>query len=96
VLWALHREVRSMARISADVAKGLGADQAIARAKVFNKRTALVRQGLSQLRTPEWLALLDRCHHADRAIKGLSSQSPWLLFEDIVLAMSGQKPPLLR
>ena len=92
VLWAMHREVRSMTRISADIAKGLNADQAIARAKVFNKRTALVRRGLKRLRTPEWLALLDHCHRADSAIKGLGSESPWLLFEDIVLTMSGQRP----
>jgi DNA polymerase-3 subunit delta len=94
VLWALHREVRSMAQISADVAKGLSPEHAIARAKVFNKRTALVRQALSHLRTAQWLALLDRCHQADSAIKGLGSHQPWLLLEDIALGMSGQRSRL--
>jgi DNA polymerase-3 subunit delta len=94
VLWALHREVRSMARISADVAKGLSPDHAIGRAKVFSKRTTLVRQALSHLRTAQWLALLDRCQQADSAIKGLGSQQPWLLLEDIVLGMSGLRSRL--
>ena len=94
VLWALHREVRSMSQISADVAKGLSPDHAITRARVFNKRTGLVRQALPHLRTAQWLSLLEHCHRADRAIKGAGSESPWLLLEDIALGMSGQRPPL--
>ena len=92
VLWALHREVRSMAQISADVAKGLSPDHAISRARVFSKRTGLVRNALAHLRTSQWLALLDACQQADSAIKGLGDRDPWLLFEDIVVAMSGQAP----
>lgn len=92
VLWALHREVSSMAAISADVAKGLSAEHAIGRAKVFSKRTGLVRQALGNLRTAQWLALLDLCQQADRAVKGIGYQQPWTLLEDIALAMSGKIP----
>ena len=94
VLWALHREIRSMSQISADVAKGLSPDHAITRARVFSKRTGLVRQALSHLRTAQWLSLLERCHLADSAIKGVGNESPWLLLEDITLSMSGQRLPL--
>ena len=90
VLWALHREVRNMAQISANVAKGLSPDHAISRARVFSKRIALVRQGLGRLRTPQWLALLDQCHQTDGAIKGIGTASPWLLLERIALTMSGR------
>ena len=90
VLWALHREARSMAQISADVAKGLSPEHAISRAKVFNKRVGLVRQGLTRLRTPQWLSLLDLCQRADAAIKGVGSESPWLLLERITLSIGGQ------
>jgi DNA polymerase-3 subunit delta len=90
VLWALHREVRSMAQISADVAKGLSPDHAISRARVFSKRTGLVRRGLANLRTAQWLDLLDRCHLADSAIKGRTRRDAWLLLEDIVLAVCGK------
>jgi DNA polymerase-3 subunit delta len=90
ILWAVHREARSMARISADVASGMSPDQAIDRASVFRKRSDLVRKGLGNLRTAEWLQLLDDCHEADGAIKGRSTQDAWLLLENAVLAMSGQ------
>ena len=91
-LRALHREVHSMAQISADVARGLSVEHAISRAKVFSRRTGLVRNGLARMRTPQWLTLLETCHRADRAIKGLGGQSPWLLFEQIVLHLCGQPP----
>ncbi len=90
ILWAVHREARSMARISADVARGMSPDQAIDRASVFRKRSGLVRKGLGNLRTAEWLQLLDDCHEADGAIKGRSTRDAWLLLENAVLAMSGQ------
>ena len=90
VLWALHREIHTLAAISADVAKGLSAERAIDRARVFSKRTGLVRQGLGRLQTTQWLALLDLCHQADAAIKGVGAEQPWLLLEEITLAICGQ------
>ena len=90
VLWALHREINKLAGISADVAKGLSAEHAIDRAGVFSKRTAMVRQGLTNLRTAQWLALLDRCQQADAAIKGVGGREPWILLEEIALAMCGE------
>ncbi len=90
VLWALHREINSLSAISADVAKGLSAEHAIDRARVFSKRTALVRQGLTNLRTAQWLAALDRCQQADAAIKGIGGREPWILLEEIALTMCGQ------
>lgn len=91
VLWALHREVRAMAQISADVARRLSADQAIGRARVFNKRVGLVRGALGRLKTPQWLALLDLCQLADQAIKGVGGQQPWILLEQIALTICGQR-----
>lgn len=95
-LWALHREARSNAQISADIAKGLSAEHAISRAKVFSKRIGLVRQGLANLRTVQWLALLDLCQQADAAIKGIGHTQPWVLLEEIVLAMCGHRPAQSR
>ncbi|MCB1802568.1 MAG: DNA polymerase III subunit delta [Gammaproteobacteria bacterium] len=90
VLWALHRETHTMAGMAADIAKGLSVEHAISRARVFNKRIALVRQALGRLRTPQWLALLDVCQQADAAIKGTNRQQPWILLEQLALGMSGQ------
>jgi DNA polymerase-3 subunit delta len=96
VLWALHREVRNMAQMSADIAKGLSPDQAIGKSRVFSKRVSVVRQGLARLRAAQWLAALDRCHEADAAIKGIGGRQPWLLLEDIVLGINGKSVFLRR
>lgn len=82
-----------MAQISTAVARGMSPDEAIGKAKVFRKRSALVRQGLGNLRTAQWLSLLDHCHQADGAIKGRPGDA-WLLLEDVVLAMSGRPHPV--
>ena len=96
VLWALHREIRQLARISADVARGASPEQAVQRAKVFARRVGLVRQGATRLRAAQWLKLLDHCLGVDHAIKGLSPESPWLLLEAIALTMCGSRPlPIL-
>jgi DNA polymerase-3 subunit delta len=91
VLWVLHREIRQSARISADIARGLSADHAVSRAKVFSRRIPGVRRALKRLRTAQWLHLLETCRDADHAIKGLSQQQPWLLLEDIVLGICGRQ-----
>lgn len=92
VLWALHREARALATMSADIAKGMSPDQAISRARVFSKRVMLVQQALTRLRTPQWLQLLDLCQQTDAAIKGVGEIQPWDRLTDIVLRLSGTMP----
>lgn len=93
VLWALHREVRQLAQIATDVARGLSIDHALSRTRVLPRRSGLVRQGVARLRAGQWLRLLDRCRSVDRAIKGLEHSQPWLLLEELVLTISGRSTP---
>jgi len=94
LLWALHREARGMAKLSSAIAAGRSPDQALKDARVLHKRSALVRRALAKAASAQWLGLLDLCHQADRAIKGSLPLEPWLLLEDIVLAMAGSTPPV--
>ena len=88
VLWALHREARSLAQIATEIATGTQADNAIRQARVFGNRIELVRQGLRRLGAAQWLALLDLCQQTDAAIKG-GTRDPWHLFDAIVLTICG-------
>ncbi len=92
-LWALHREARSMAKLSAAITAGRSTDQALKDARVLRKRSTIVRRALAKGASAQWLSLLGLCHQADRAIKGSLAREPWLLLEDIVLAMGGLTPP---
>ncbi len=91
VLWALHREIQTLASLSADVAKGVAPDQAMGRIRppIWDKRKPLIRQGLQRMKTPQWLDLLAMCHQADAAIKGADASDPWLLLESLTARLSG-------
>lgn len=89
VLWALHREIAQLARIAADVATGTPADRALRDARVMSRRIGIVRRALDARPAAAWLGLLAQCHQADRAIKGLGTQPPWLLLESIALQAAG-------
>ena len=56
--------------------------------RVWEKRKSLLRQGLRQ-RASHWRRLLVGCARTDRAIKGLESDDPWLLLEDVAIGLSG-------
>lgn len=89
VLWALHREIQSLTTISADMAKGMTPDHAMTRARVWDKRKPLVRQGMQRLKTPQWLNLLSLCQLADASSKGATKLDVWLVLEDIAAGMAG-------
>ncbi len=89
VLWALAREIRSMAGLAVAVAAGRSPDQAMSAARVWDKRKGPIRQGLQRLGPGAWQSLLVRCQRADAAIKGAGDEDPWQLLEEITLAMAG-------
>jgi DNA polymerase-3 subunit delta len=90
VLWALSREIRGMAQMAHEVERGHSADQVMGGHRVWEKRKPLVRRGL-QRKPALWRQLLAICARADRAVKGLEVADPWLLFEDLVLGMAGNR-----
>lgn len=91
VLWALSREIRALASMAYEVEQGSSADQVMGAHRVWEKRKPLLRRGL-QRRSTHWRQLLTICGQADRAIKGLSPDDPWMLLEKLALAMSGVTP----
>jgi len=89
ILWALTREIRTMARISRSVANGNRPEQAMGQAKVWSSRQPLVRKGLQRLPVLRWEQLLSHCQYVDSAVKGAVQTDPWLLLEQITLGICG-------
>lgn len=83
VLWALSREIRMMTGI---VESGLAQDAAMAKARVWDNRKALVRKALSRHTETHWKGFLRRCARIDRVIKGVEPGRPW----DELLMLSSQ------
>lgn len=89
VLWALAREIRSMATLSRSVANGARPEQVMSQARIWSSRQPLVRKGLQRLPTARWEQLLSYCQYADTAVKGAIPNDPWLLLEQITLGVCG-------
>jgi DNA polymerase-3 subunit delta len=88
VLWAISREIRVLAEMAFDMKLGLGVDQAMAKRRVWERRKPILRKAL-QRPLNHWQGLLMDCALADKAIKGMDSSDPWLLFQQLACGMAG-------
>ncbi|MFW2373459.1 MAG: DNA polymerase III subunit delta [Gammaproteobacteria bacterium] len=82
-LWALSREIRSLTSIAES---GMPHDAAMAKARIWDNRKALVRKALSRHSETRWKQFLKRCARIDRMIKGVEPGRPW----DELLMLSSQ------
>ena len=89
VLWVLARELRML--VGAAFARDQGQDPArvLAEQRVPESRQAGILRALKRLRLTALQALLRRCADADRAIKGLSPDDPWLVLHRIADGLAG-------
>ncbi len=71
ILWALERELRSLARLSWLIEHGTRPADAMARAHVWSSRRALVRRALDRHRQPgAFMAMLAQAARTDHVAKG--------------------------
>ncbi|MGI9332721.1 MAG: DNA polymerase III subunit delta [Gammaproteobacteria bacterium] len=89
VLWALTREIRSMARMAGGLLRGQSVDDVMAAARVWRDRAPLVESALRRRRPAGWYALLRRAARTDAAIKGGARTDPWDELERLALALGG-------
>jgi len=90
MLWALARELRSLAQMSQEVARGKPESSVLARA--WAQRRALVGKALRRHPAPVWLGLVRRSAQLDRILKGRETGDLWLELERLLLAVAGLRP----
>jgi DNA polymerase-3 subunit delta len=92
ICWALVREVRLLAQLSTEVARGARLEQVLDahRDLVWAKRRALVTQALKRSDARYWRALLKQAGLADAAVKGRGGE-PWQALETLALAIGGSR-----
>jgi DNA polymerase-3 subunit delta len=88
VVWALTRELRTLASLSDAVKQGMDLSSGMQKAGVWNNRQALIRSCVGRHRSGAFHQLLKAAGGADRAAKGQSRSDPWQLTTDIVLGLS--------
>ncbi len=82
-LWALSRELRMLTSIAES---NMSQDAAMAKARVWDNRKALVRKALSRHGLNRWHNFLKRCARIDKVIKGIEQGRAW----DELLSLSTQ------
>lgn len=89
VMWALTRELRTLARLADSIEAGDDLSSALRKAGVWQNRQSLVRSCVARLKSAEIYGLIKLARNADAAAKGQLRADPWQLAMDIVLGMSG-------
>jgi DNA polymerase-3 subunit delta len=94
ILWALARELRTLASMSQDLAHGKPESTVLARA--WTQRRTLVGKALRRHPAPVWLDFVRRSARLDRILKGRETGDLWLELERLLLAVAGFKPFIMN
>jgi len=77
ILWALAREIRQLAAMSAQVSGGQAVSGVLTRYRVWASRKAVVGAALGRLKARQCNAMLRRCAGIDRISKGRGAGNVW-------------------
>ena len=96
ILWALVREIRALAQMSAELAQGRQESQLFRDFRVWSTRQSLVRNALRRHPRGRWFTLVQGAHRADKVIKGREAGDAWLALQALGLALSGVRLNAVR
>ena len=88
VMWALTRELRTLAALDDAVHQGQDLGSAMQAAKVWNNRQGVIRSCISRHQQGAFHRMLKAGVRADAAAKGQRFGDPWQLATDIVVGMA--------
>lgn len=88
VMWALTRELRTLARIADSIESGDDLGNALKKAGVWQNRQGLVRACVARHRAGDFYRLIKLARDADAAAKGQLRADPWQLAMDILLGLA--------
>ena len=89
VMWALTRELRTLARLDDVVRQGGDLGSAMQKSGVWRNRQGLVRNCVSRHQHGDFHRMLKVSGRADAAAKGQRAGNPWLMATDIVVSLAG-------
>lgn len=90
ILWALARELRTLAQMGQELVRGKPEGSVLAR--VWAQRRTLVGKALRRHPAPVWLNFMGRSAQLDRILKGRETGDLWLELERLLLAVAGFGP----
>lgn len=88
VMWALTRELRTLAGLADAIRGGSDLSAAMRQARVWQNRQDLVRACIARHQPGDFYRLLKLAREADAAAKGQKCADPWQLATEIVLELA--------
>lgn len=89
MLWALSREIRSLAEMAARMEQGQAPDRVMG--QVWAKRKPAVQAGLRRHNSVRWQQMLRRAARLDRVVKGAAAGNAWDELLQLSLLMAGKR-----
>ena len=91
VLWAINKDLQWIARCQHMMRRGQSADGAMNALYVWRNRQPAMKQALLRLKPAAVREMILAAERADRMIKGVIRNDPWLEFERLVALLAGVK-----
>ncbi|GGJ97141.1 DNA polymerase III subunit delta [Pseudomonas matsuisoli] len=93
ILWALARELRTLANLAQLHAQGIPLERAFSqmRPPVWDKRRPLMSKALQRHGAMRWQQLLMHAQEIDAQIKGQAAGSPWTGLSQLCLHLTGKR-----
>lgn len=89
VLWALTREIRTLAIMADELRRGAAIEQLFNKNKIWQNRKILVRDALKRFSPQTLHQLLRQAGRADRVIKGVAAGNVWDELLQLALGLAG-------
>jgi len=90
VLWALSKELRSLAAIQHAQQTGQAFDQVCQKERIWGKRKPIARQAAQRIPHPHLQKALQECAATDKMIKGMLPGDPWMSLSNIAMTLAGK------
>ncbi|OOZ40900.1 DNA polymerase III subunit delta [Solemya pervernicosa gill symbiont] len=92
ILWALTREIRQLAKMAHELARGGSLNSLFSSYRIWQSRQPLLRSALKRHKVADWDAMLSACAHLDRVLKGAAQGSRWDELLQLTLRLTGTDP----
>lgn len=92
ILWALSRDIRTLAQLADASAKRLSSDAILK--GMWQQRRQMITGALRRHQPPEWAAMLGKCAELDELVKGMRKGNAWNELLQLTLWFAGS--PLWR
>jgi len=90
ILWAITRELRTLALCSELIEQGNGIERVLQSQKVWDRKKPLFKQALKRLTYPQLTQMLSDAKVIDQSIKGINQENTWDKLEQLMLALAGK------